>query len=120
MCDEITEAENAEFVLNRREFASLGAGAAALATLPGCATASEAPTASRMAPQLGFQVPYAERVRRDADMLTMAVGLIVNAPQAEAILAAGRADLIAVGREMLLDPFWNFQSIYVHQGNFQL
>ena len=48
MCDEITEAENAEFVLNRREFASLGAGAAALATLPGCATAAEAPTASRM------------------------------------------------------------------------
>ena len=48
MCDEITEAENAEFVLNRREFAGLGAGAAALATLPGCATAAEAPTASRM------------------------------------------------------------------------
>ena len=48
MCDEFTEAENAEFVLNRREFASLGAGAAALVTLPGCATAAEAPTASRM------------------------------------------------------------------------
>jgi carboxymethylenebutenolidase len=48
MCDEFTEAENAEFVLNRREFASLGAGAAALATLPGCASAAEAPTASRM------------------------------------------------------------------------
>lgn len=48
MCDEFTEAENAEFILNRREFASLGAGAAALATLPGCASAAEAPTASRM------------------------------------------------------------------------
>lgn len=48
MCDEFTEAENAEFILNRREFASLGAGAAALATIPGCATAAEAPTASRM------------------------------------------------------------------------
>lgn len=48
MCDEFTEAENAEFILNRREFASLGAGAAALATLPGCAAAAEAPTASRM------------------------------------------------------------------------
>lgn len=47
MCDEFTEAENAEFFLNRREFASLGAGAAALAALPGCATAAEAPTASR-------------------------------------------------------------------------
>lgn len=48
MCDEFTEAENAEFFLNRREFASLGAGAAALVTIPGCATAAEAPTASRM------------------------------------------------------------------------
>ncbi len=47
MCDEFTEAENAEFFLNRREFASLGASAAALAALPGCATAAEAPTASR-------------------------------------------------------------------------
>lgn len=48
MCDEFTEAENAEFVLNRREFAGLGAGAAALATIPGCVTAAEAPTSSRM------------------------------------------------------------------------
>lgn len=64
------------------------------------------PTASRIAPQLGFQVPYAERVRRDAQMPTVAVGLIVHARQAEQILAEGRADLIAVGREMLLDPFW--------------
>ena len=64
------------------------------------------PTASRNAPQLGFQVPYAERVRRDADMLTVAVGLIVNPTQAEAIIAEGRADLVAIGREMLLNPFW--------------
>lgn len=47
MCDEITEAENATFFVNRREFAGFGAGAAALATLPGCAAAAEAPTASR-------------------------------------------------------------------------
>lgn len=64
------------------------------------------PTASRNAPEPGFQVPYAERVRRDADMKTIAVGLIVDARQAEAILAEGRADLVAIGREMLLDPFW--------------
>ena len=64
------------------------------------------PTASRNAPELGFQVPYAERVRRDAQMPTVAVGLIVNARQAEAIIAAGRADLVAIGREMLLNPFW--------------
>jgi 2,4-dienoyl-CoA reductase-like NADH-dependent reductase (Old Yellow Enzyme family) len=49
------------------------------------------PTAGRANLELGFQVPYAERVRRDADMLTLAVGLIVNAHQAEAIVAQGRA-----------------------------
>jgi 2,4-dienoyl-CoA reductase-like NADH-dependent reductase (Old Yellow Enzyme family) len=64
------------------------------------------PTASRMKPELGFQVPYAERVRRDTGMLTMAVGLVVGAHQAEAIIAEGRADMVAIGREMLFDPFW--------------
>ncbi|RPI43063.1 MAG: NADH:flavin oxidoreductase/NADH oxidase [Betaproteobacteria bacterium] len=64
------------------------------------------PTASRMSPPLGFQVPYAERVRKEADILTIAVGLIVEARQAEAILQEGRADLVAIGREMLLNPFW--------------
>ena len=64
------------------------------------------PTASRVAPKLGFQVPYAERVRKEAGVMTMAVGLIVHAKQAEAILASGQADLVAVGREILYDPFW--------------
>jgi 2,4-dienoyl-CoA reductase-like NADH-dependent reductase (Old Yellow Enzyme family) len=56
--------------------------------------------------QPGFQVPYAERVRKDAKMTTMAVGLITHAEQAEDILARGRADLIAIGREALVDPNW--------------
>ena len=64
------------------------------------------PTASRVAPKLGFQVPYAERVRKDAGIMTMAVGLIVHPKQAEEILEKGQADLIAVGREILYDPFW--------------
>lgn len=64
------------------------------------------PTASRSALKLGFQVPYAERVRKDADIMTMAVGLIVHAKQAEDILQRGQADLIAIGREALYDPFW--------------
>jgi 2,4-dienoyl-CoA reductase-like NADH-dependent reductase (Old Yellow Enzyme family) len=64
------------------------------------------PTASRIAPKLGFQVPYAMRVRKDAGVKTMAVGLIVHPQQAEDILANGQADLIAVGRELLYDPFW--------------
>ncbi|MDP2121656.1 MAG: NADH:flavin oxidoreductase/NADH oxidase [Hoeflea sp.] len=56
--------------------------------------------------QPGFQVGYAERVRSEAGMTTMAVGLITHPHQAEAILADGRADLIAIGREALVDPNW--------------
>jgi 2,4-dienoyl-CoA reductase-like NADH-dependent reductase (Old Yellow Enzyme family) len=56
--------------------------------------------------QPGFQVPYAERVRREAQVATMAVGLITHPVQAEAILAEGRADLVAIAREALVDPQW--------------
>ncbi len=55
---------------------------------------------------LGFQVPFAERIRRAADIATIAVGLIVSGPQAEAILQNGQADLIALAREALYDPYW--------------
>jgi 2,4-dienoyl-CoA reductase-like NADH-dependent reductase (Old Yellow Enzyme family) len=56
--------------------------------------------------QPGFQVPYSERVRRDAGIPTIAVGLITHPKQAEEILAKGRADLIAIAREALNDPMW--------------
>lgn len=68
--------------------------------------AIRSPTASRENLKLGFQVPYAERVRREAGIKSMAVGLIVEPRQAEEIVASGRADLVAIGRQMLLDPFW--------------
>ncbi|HVB48412.1 MAG TPA: NADH:flavin oxidoreductase/NADH oxidase, partial [Burkholderiales bacterium] len=54
----------------------------------------------------GYQVPYAEKVKREAGIASMAVGLIVRAEQAEAILREGRADLIALAREMLYNPNW--------------
>jgi 2,4-dienoyl-CoA reductase-like NADH-dependent reductase (Old Yellow Enzyme family) len=54
----------------------------------------------------GFVVPYAERIRREAGIKTMAVGLIVHADQAESILQDGRADLIALAREALYNPNW--------------
>jgi 2,4-dienoyl-CoA reductase-like NADH-dependent reductase (Old Yellow Enzyme family) len=54
----------------------------------------------------GFQLPFAERVRRDAGLKTMAVGLILTPQQAEAALRSGSADLIAVGREALFNPNW--------------
>lgn len=57
-------------------------------------------------PAYGYQVPYAERLRKDAGIMTMAVGLIVHARQAEDILQEGRADLVALARELLYNPNW--------------
>ncbi|MCB1366982.1 MAG: NADH:flavin oxidoreductase/NADH oxidase [Rhodobacteraceae bacterium] len=56
--------------------------------------------------QPGFQVPYAAKVREGAGMMTQAVGLITHPVQAEAILAEGQADLIAIAREALANPNW--------------
>ncbi len=57
-------------------------------------------------PGYGYQVPYAERLRAEAGVKTMAVGVIVHARQAEAILQEGRADLVAIAREALYNPNW--------------
>jgi 2,4-dienoyl-CoA reductase-like NADH-dependent reductase (Old Yellow Enzyme family) len=54
----------------------------------------------------GYQVPFAERVRREADIATGAVGLITEPAQANAIVADGRADCVLLAREMLRDPYW--------------
>jgi 2,4-dienoyl-CoA reductase-like NADH-dependent reductase (Old Yellow Enzyme family) len=54
----------------------------------------------------GFQLPFSEKIRKDVGIATMAVGLILTGRQAEDALEAGRADLIAVGRELLFDPNW--------------
>ena len=69
-------------------------------------TTSTIAMAAGLRPVPGFQVPYAERVRKDAGMMTMAVGYITEARQAETILQEECADLIALGRELLNDPFW--------------
>ena len=65
-----------------------------------------APVVSTGPVTYGYQVPYAERLRKDADIMSMAVGLIVHADQAEQILQEGRADLIALARELLYNPNW--------------
>jgi 2,4-dienoyl-CoA reductase-like NADH-dependent reductase (Old Yellow Enzyme family) len=54
----------------------------------------------------GYQVPYAERVRKEADMMTCAVGLITEPQQAESILKNGQADFIALARELMYNPNW--------------
>ncbi|MGH8429438.1 MAG: NADH:flavin oxidoreductase/NADH oxidase, partial [Solimonas sp.] len=61
---------------------------------------------SKRAITYGYQVPYAEQIRREADIKTMAVGLIIHADQAESILQKGQADLIALAREILYNPNW--------------
>jgi len=54
----------------------------------------------------GFQVPFSERIRKEAGLQTMAVGLILTPQQAEEILVQGKADLVAIAREALHDPNW--------------
>ena len=54
----------------------------------------------------GYQVPFADRVRNEAGVLTAAVGLITEPAQAEQILAEGRADLVLLARAFLRDPYW--------------
>src|ERR1700691_1428202 len=54
----------------------------------------------------GFQVPFAERIRRDANILTAAVGLIETKEQVAEILANNKADLVLMAREFLRDPYW--------------
>ena len=54
----------------------------------------------------GYQVPYAERVKRETGAMTCAVGLITEARQAEDILRRGEVDLIALARELMYNPNW--------------
>ena len=54
----------------------------------------------------GYQVPFAERVKAEVGIPVIAVGLITEARQAEAILAEGRADAISLARAILYDPRW--------------
>lgn len=58
----------------------------------------------------GFQVAFSERIRRQAGVKTIAVGLITEASQAEAILRNEQADIIAVAREALINPNWPLQA----------
>jgi 2,4-dienoyl-CoA reductase-like NADH-dependent reductase (Old Yellow Enzyme family) len=54
----------------------------------------------------GYQVPFAERIRREAGVATAAVGMITEPKQADAIVRSGQADLVLLAREELRDPYW--------------
>lgn len=54
----------------------------------------------------GYQAPFAERIRREAGVLTGVVGLITSPVQADHVIRSGQADLVLLAREMLRDPYW--------------
>jgi anthraniloyl-CoA monooxygenase len=57
-----------------------------------------------------FQTPYADRIRNEVGIATMAVGNIYEPDHVNSIIAAGRADLCALGRPHLADPFWTLHA----------
>ena len=57
-------------------------------------------------PAPGFQVPFAQRIKAEAGLPTIAVGLLTEPEQAEAIIANGRADAVAIARAILYNPHW--------------
>jgi 2,4-dienoyl-CoA reductase-like NADH-dependent reductase (Old Yellow Enzyme family) len=66
--------------------------------------------AQRVVPAPDFQVPFARRVRAEAGVPTMAVGMITEPAQAEAIVSSGSADLVALARAMLFEPHWAWRA----------
>ena len=61
----------------------------------------------------GYQVPFAQRVKAEVGLPTIAVGLITEPEQAEAIIEGGEADAIALARAMLYDPRWPWHAAAV-------
>ena len=71
-----------------------------------CTSSGGASASQKISIAPGYQVPFAEQVRREAGIPTMAVGLITEPQQAEDILSRGQADFVALGRGMLYNPRW--------------
>ena len=81
------------------------AGADLIDVSTGQTTPEARPVYGRM-----FQTPYADRIRNEVGIATMAVGNITDTDQVNAIVAGGRADLVALGRPHLADPFWTLHA----------
>ena len=62
--------------------------------------------ASRSLSGPGYNVPFAEKIKKGAGIATMSVGMITKPAQAEEIIASGKADLIAIARAAMDDPRW--------------
>ncbi|WP_171131136.1 MULTISPECIES: bifunctional salicylyl-CoA 5-hydroxylase/oxidoreductase [unclassified Ruegeria] len=81
-----------------------GAGADLIDVSAGQTSIDAKPVYGRM-----FQTPFSDRIRNETGLKTMAVGNIYEADHANSILLAGRADLVAVGRPHLADPYWTLR-----------
>ena len=57
-----------------------------------------------------YQTPYSDRIRNEAGVPTITVGSVTEADQVNGIIAAGRADLVAIGRPHLSDPHWTLHA----------
>ena len=60
----------------------------------------------------GYQTPLAERIRREAGIMTGAVGMITSSVQAEQIIGTGQADAVIIAREFLRDPYWPLRAAH--------
>ena len=92
-----------EAVLIGRAFAE--AGADLIDVSAGQTWADCAPVYGRM-----FQTPFADQIRNEGRVATMAVGNIYETDHVNSILAAGRADLVALARPHLVDPMWTLRA----------
>ena len=70
----------------------------------------KSPTLSETRLVPGFQVPYSQQIKNEAKIKTMAVGAIIGAAQADSIITNDRADLVALGRELLADTQWSYKA----------
>ena len=70
-----------------------------------CSSGGNVPRA-KIPVEPGYQVPFAEAIRRRVGIATGAVGMITTPAQAEEIVASGKADVVLLAREMLRDPYW--------------
>ena len=86
------------------------AGADLIDVSAGQTWAASRPVYGRM-----FQTPFADQIRNEARVSTMAVGNIFETDHVNSILAAGRADLVALGRPHMIDPMWTLRAAAQHE-----
>jgi 2,4-dienoyl-CoA reductase-like NADH-dependent reductase (Old Yellow Enzyme family) len=80
-----------------------------------CSSGGVVPNAKiRVGP--AYQAPFAERIRKEADILTGAVGMITDPDQANRIIRSGQADLVLLARQMLRDPYWPLHAAQALKG----